>query len=73
MESDPKDEPDETQEEFDPLLQQAERLPAFLRGSQGSNPDQHVRNADEDEGLAEESLDDGMGYEPPDPGKFTGD
>jgi hypothetical protein len=63
---------EETPPDFDPLLAQAERLPAWTRGSEGSNPNQHVRRPgpeDEDESVEEDSF----GWTPPDPSKFTGD
>ncbi len=61
----------ETPPDYDPLLQQANRLPNFLKGTDG-DPSKHVRSADDDDG-DEEVIDDPFGYEPPDPSKFTGD
>lgn len=63
---------------IDPLLGQAERLPAFKRGTDPYNPAEHVRpatgNADEHQAPSEDDdLDDGFGYQPPDPGNFTAD
>lgn len=63
----------ETPPDFDPLLAQAERLPSFIKGAEGNDPSKHVRPADGDKGVDDEVIDDGFGYEPPDPSQFTGD
>ena len=63
----------ETPQDYDPLLQQAERLPDFIKGSEGET--KHVRDVGDDGEPVEddEDLEDPFGYEPPDPSQFTGD
>jgi hypothetical protein len=58
-------------EEFDPLLDQAERLPSFLKGGGSDGP--HVRPVKDEE---EEEIDDGegdFGGGIGDPSKLTAD
>ena len=58
---------------YDPLLEQAERLPSFLRGTDGDTP--HVRDAEGEDGEVAADPDDmpfgseGIG----DPSKLTAD
>jgi hypothetical protein len=59
---------EETPEDFDPLLIQANRMPAFLRGSEGAQ--EHVRPVTEEDAEAEEGD---LDWKPVDPGSFTVD
>lgn len=63
----------ETPPDFDPLLQQAERLPSFVKGSEGNDHTGHVQDPKGDEGEDDGFIEDGFGYTPPDPGSFTAD
>ena len=48
-------------------------MPSFIKGAEGNDPSKHVRPADGDEGVDDQVIYDGFGYEPPDPSQFTGD
>lgn len=64
------DDAEETPEDYDPLLDQGERLPSFLRGTDG-NLNDHVRPVtEEDLEASEEEPED---YKPRDPSTFTAD
>lgn len=82
VEPDPSSKPDGGDREYedrrgieydpnnDPLLAQAEKLPAYIKGADGDAS--HVHDVD-GEGGDPEAMEDGFGYTPPDPSTFTGD